>query len=117
MPIEYACRTCGAISDKKLCPKHRPRNGRGVGQKVPWAGSTRRKTLPPGWRRIQRRILERDPTCTVCGDAPSTDAHHIGHRDDHRDHMLRGVCRRCHLKITAREASLARWEGNRDRDL
>jgi hypothetical protein len=86
------------------CPTHAP---------APWQGSTRRQQLPPGWsHRIVPRILKRDPVCTdgvVCGGLSlSTEVHHIGHPQDHRDIMLRGVCHDCHTYRTGQQAAEAR---------
>lgn len=68
-----------------------------------WAGSTRRSTLPPGWEKIRRRILERDPICTECGEALSTEVHHRGDRNDHSDEMLAGICAGCHNRISSQQ--------------
>lgn len=50
--------------------------------KIPWAGSTRRDTLPPDWPALRRAAKVRDPaqTCHLCG-APGGDT---------LDHVIRG---------------------------
>lgn len=93
------------------CPKH----GR------PWASSSRRQSLPSDWQAIRARILERDPTCQLAypdtwptargvdsctGVALEVD--HIGDADDHRPHMLRGVCPACHRRRTLEQAAHGR---------
>jgi len=72
----------------------------------PW----RTSPLPPGWPRIRRRILARDPVCTWPSgcDQPSTEVDHIGPADDHRDEALRGLCRRHHRERTAAQGVHAR---------
>jgi len=49
-------------------------------------------------------IIARDPVCTICRQAPSTDADHISPReqggtDDPSN--LRGTCHACHSRKTA----------------
>lgn len=76
------------------CPEH---------QRKPWEGSKRRKTLPPGWGKLRRQIILRDPICTECHNALSTEVHHKGDPDDHRPEMLAGICKRCHWPISSRQ--------------
>jgi 5-methylcytosine-specific restriction protein A len=62
------------------------------------------------WRTLRARILERDPVCTVCEAAPSTQVDHRipKHRGgDDSDGNLRGVCRRCHDRKTGQEGQAA----------
>jgi hypothetical protein len=73
-----------------------------------WEGSTRRATLPRDWHKITKRILRRDPVCTLCWAAPSTEADHVGDRLDHRDESLRGVCGPCHRRRTLGQAVAVR---------
>ncbi|MEX5637415.1 HNH endonuclease [Parafrankia sp. FMc2] len=69
-------------------------------------GSGRRRSpLPPGWATTRRRILARDPTCTLCHSASSTEVDHALAHDDHRDEALRGVCSPCHLTRTGRQGA------------
>lgn len=74
--------------------------------------SWRTAPLPKGWGSEMRPpILERDPTCklrTHCWGAPSVEVDHKGHPDDHRPHMLQGVCAACHRHKTARQGGAAR---------
>lgn len=77
-----------------------------------WATSNRRATLPPDWRKIRARILKRDPLCRlaypdICA-GHSREVDHIGPPNDHRPHMLRGVCTPCHKRRTQEQAQAAR---------
>lgn len=90
------------------CPELRPCPVEGHERRA-WEGSTRRVDLPPDWSsRIVPRILARDPICTICDAALSTEVHHTGDRHDHRDEVLAGVCSRCHKAETAQQAAAAR---------
>lgn len=72
----------------------------------------RRVPLPKGWAaRIRPRILRRDPRCRlafrgIC-TGKSTEVHHTGEPDDHRDEVLMGVCHECHAHQTALDARAA----------
>lgn len=77
-------------------------------QRKAWEGSDRHKTLPPGWDKLRLQILERDPICTECGNALSTEVHHRGDASDHRPEMLAGICATCHNPISARQGVEAR---------
>jgi 5-methylcytosine-specific restriction endonuclease McrA len=94
------CRVAG-------CPHARPCPEAGHEPKA-WAGSKRRKQLPPGWEKLRRFILQRDPICTECGERLSTEVHHRGDADDHRPEMLAGICSECHGKITSRQGTEAK---------
>lgn len=78
-----------------------------------WADRPHGRTLPPDWGRTRRRILRRDPHCTLqdrgCTQV-STEVDHIGDPDEHHDSNLRGVCHPCHTKRTARQAAAGRAE-------
>jgi len=90
------------------CPHLQPCPVEGHARR-PWEGSTRRAALPPGWSsRIVPRILARDPICTLCRSALSTEVHHLADRDDHRDEVLAGVCKSCHQAETQAQAAAAR---------
>lgn len=78
----------------------------------PWEGSTRSKQLPRDWSRRRRYVLQRDPICTECDEALSTEVHHQGSRDDHSYENLGGICTGCHKIKTQEEARDAR--ANRD---
>ena len=89
-----------------------------------WSTSDRRAHLPSNWRStIRPAVLARDPDCTCTGcprctpdgcTRPSTDADHLGDRDDHRLEVLAGKCDPCHGHkssqegVTARRAQAAR---------
>lgn len=97
-----AAKLCGhpGCPNPTPCAEHR---------KIPWAGSHRRKQLPPGWSsRIVPRILRRDVTCqlaiTCGGMALATEVHHVGDPMNHSDENLAGVCRRCHNVATQAQA-------------
>lgn len=96
-----AAKICSAPDCPNLqpCPDH---------AKVPWADSTRRSRLPPGWEKLRRYVLQRDPICKVCDDALSVIADHIIPGDDHRPENLQGICKRCHDAKTQAEAAAAR---------
>ncbi|MFL0393565.1 HNH endonuclease signature motif containing protein [Streptomyces albus] len=73
-----------------------------------WAGSDRVRRLPPGWKRIRARVLERDPICKICGVRPSTHCDHIKAKtDDHRETALQGVCAECHGRKSSAEGNAA----------
>ncbi len=85
------------------CPEH---------PTTAWRGSTRRTELPPDWARRRRRVLERDPICTLgttCGGlALATECHHVGDKHDHSLANLAGVCEPCHMAATLAQAAEAR---------
>lgn len=93
-----AAKTCR----KPHCPHFQPCPIPGHQPKA-WEGSTRSKTLPPGWEKLRRQILLRDPICTECHNALSTEVHHRGDSDDHRPEMLAGICADCHGPISSRQ--------------
>lgn len=95
------------ICSQPHCPNLQPCPVPGHTRKA-WEGSTRSKRLPPGWDRIRRRILDRDPICKVCDAALSTICDHIEPGDDHRDENLQGICDGCHKVKTQRESAAAR---------
>lgn len=102
MSVVRARKVCSSPRCPALqpCPEHTPQ---------PWAGSSRRAELPPDWSsRIVPRILRRDPLCTICSLALSTDVHHTGDPHDHSDEVLAGVCRACHDAETQKQAAAAR---------
>lgn len=73
-----------------------------------WKNSGRVKRLPPGWRKIRARILERDPICKICDVRPSAFCDHIvAMHDDHSEAGLQGVCGPCHDQKSAREGVAA----------
>lgn len=57
------------------------------------------------WRKLRNAVIARDPICTDCGRAPSTDADHKTPRSQGgQDTMenLTGKCHACHSSKTAR---------------
>jgi hypothetical protein len=87
-------------------------------------GSWRSFPLPRNWRSIKRKVLLRDPICRWgmlpedgaflgCCIAASTTADHMGHPNDHRLEMLRGLCQFHHsIRSTSqRTAASARIRG------
>lgn len=88
--MEYACRRCGAISDQRRCPKHRPAPNRPRGR---------------AHRDTRLRIADRDRwRCHLCGEPINSlsDLHvdHVtprsqGGTDD--DGNLRAAHKRCNL--------------------
>lgn len=84
-----------------------------------WEGSTRRHRLPPRWRAITRRILERDghqcqlryPGCL----GTATEVDHIRPGDDHSDDNLQAACTWCHRRKSSAEGNAARTRVSRRR--
>lgn len=105
-PTVQTCRRSGC-HELRPCPRdgHEPK---------PWAGSTRRATLPPDWSRRQRRIIRRDPSCRLSLPGCtilSTEVDHIADPDDHDDRNLRGVCSHCHTERTKQQSAEGRRRG------
>lgn len=96
---------CPTLTSGSRCAEHAPEA---------WAGSTRASRLPSDWRKRRARILRRDPTCRLCGIAPSVEVDHIVAGDDHREHALQGVCKKCHAVKSQREAAAARAARRQD---
>jgi 5-methylcytosine-specific restriction protein A len=66
--------------------------------------------LPRGWAKIRKRILHRDPQCTLrtkCHGAVSEEVDHIDDPNDHSDRNLRGVCHTCHAHRTGQQGAAA----------
>ena len=79
-----------------------------------WQGSDRVKRLPPGWKTIRARILERDPICKICKVRPSAFCDHIeAKQDDHSETGLQGVCGPCHDQKSSREGNEAQRQNPR----
>lgn len=82
---------------------------------MPWRPGYER---PRGWDRTRRRVLRRDPTCSSCHRAPSTEVDHVVPEHlggSHREDNLQGLCRACHARKTAAETAAARWPADRAR--
>lgn len=78
---------CPALVTRGRCPKHRLVKG-----------NTTERGYGAAWRALAKWVLERDPICTICRIARSTEADHIipkaqGGTDDFDN--LRGTCRPC----------------------
>lgn len=89
----------------KPCPDHKP---------TPWAGSTRRATLPADWNQrvatVHRRAAGRcehvdGQRCPLAG----AQVDHAVHRDDHRIEALQLLCDPHHRTKTQAEAAAGRW--------
>ena len=97
---------CPAITDGGRCDEHKREADRARGT------SAERGYNSPQWRAIRRRVLRRDRTCRVCGAAEATVADHYpdsrkelldaGVSDPDALHRLRGLCRPCHSRETAK---------------
>ena len=78
----------------------------------PWAGSTRRKTLPKSWHQIRGHVLKRDgrvcrlQTPGLC-IGTATEVDHINDRDGHTPENLRAVCRPCHQERSSQQGGQA----------
>lgn len=59
-----ACAECGELSDKAMCPEHRPKDNRGKNRRD--AGYT------AAWDRLSKRARREQPFCSVPG-CPSKD--------------------------------------------
>lgn len=102
-------RVCTEIGCPNLrpCLEHQP---------APWAGSTRRATLPPDWNRRRQATFRRDGwRCTTCGHHDPTgrtlECDHTGDRNDHT--RLTTLCghgapNNCHGRRTKQQAAAAR---------
>jgi 5-methylcytosine-specific restriction protein A len=66
----------------------------------------------PAWERARGACLQRDPVCVICRAAPANTADHYpegrdalvarGVPDPDAPHRLRGLCRPCHSRETAK---------------
>ena len=85
---------CSTPVPKGRCPAH---------AKKPFANRrVMRDAYSAEYRRNRLVVLARDPVCTICGMAPSTQADHIrpavdGHRDSSIEN-LRGACGPCNVR-------------------
>jgi 5-methylcytosine-specific restriction enzyme A len=96
---------CPVLCDTTYCETHAPK---------PYAKSTRRLRLPPGWAALRRRILRRDNYECQCFD-PTHDWHvglcgaladqvdHIIPGDNHDPANLAAICRPCHMSKSGHE--------------
>lgn len=85
--------------DQRACEQHaRAREQR--------RGNAGQRGYDHAWRKLREQVLARDPVCTICHEAPSTDADHIvSRRNGGKDQMsnLRGTCHPCHSSKTVHE--------------
>lgn len=73
------------------------------------------RKLPPDWKRIRQRVLERDGHCcrivnnegVMCG-RPASDVHHITQGNNHSPDNLIACCRWHHSRLTSKQANAAR---------
>ena len=106
-----AARELHGLMLQRVCTRH-GKVGCECGKKVAWAGSTRRKRLPRNWHKIRKRVLDRDPLCSICGYLPSTVCDHRAPGDDHSDSNLQGICEVCDRVKSSKEGNAAQ-RGNR----
>lgn len=75
----------------------------------PWQDSDRGQRLSSRpWERVRQFVLDRDPVCCICTNAPSVEVDHIEQGDSMDPADLQGVCVPCHKAKTQREAQRAR---------
>lgn len=90
----------------KPCPTHKPK---------PWAGSTRRATLPPDWNQRVAAVKHRSGgRCEHQGPAGrctnrSASVDHAAYRLDHRPEALMDLCQPHHAVKTRSESTAGRW--------
>lgn len=83
-------------------------------RKKPWAGSTRRETLPTDWQTRRLRVLRRDGyRCQwrmsdggLCGH-PASDVDHLERGENHDESNLRALCRWHHARKSSQEGHQA----------
>jgi 5-methylcytosine-specific restriction enzyme A len=100
--IMRTCVTCGAVSDKSRCPKHRKDD----------RPSASKRGYDARWRATRGRYLGAHRTCedeTGC-IADATEVHHLdglGPKglNGHEWHNLMALCKHHHSRITARDQS------------
>lgn len=96
--IRRACTVCGALSDRKRCERHRPKDPR---------PSAAKRGYDTRWRATRARFLREHPGCQFpdCPE-PASDVHHrdglgpSGPRG-HDPSNLAALCQRHHSAITA----------------
>jgi 5-methylcytosine-specific restriction enzyme A len=81
----------------------------------PWAGSTRKKRLPPDWQKRRLRVLRRDGyRCQHVDEvgakclAPANQVDHVIRGDDHDESNLRALCKWHHDKKSSAEGLAAK---------
>ena len=110
LPKPCAHPGCPAIvKGRRFCEAHQRQAWREQDRQRPSYRSRR----PKDWEARRAAVLARDPICTICREAPSDTVDHIRDRGKTRgsevvpglDDLtnLRGVCRSCHSRRTARD--------------
>ncbi|KKK68633.1 hypothetical protein LCGC14_2942100 [marine sediment metagenome] len=102
IPTRCATSGCPAITTKRRCQRHHQEEQRGQDARRPTATQ---RGYGWQWRKLRNAVIARDPICTDCGRAPSTDADHkIPRSQGGQDTMenLAGKCHGCHSSKTAR---------------
>lgn len=99
------------------CHNHTTFHGRCETHQRPWAGSTRKKRLPPDWQTRRLIVLKRDRgICYLCGADRADTVDHIKPGDDHSLENLAAVHDRtpphCHRAKSSAEGNAAQ-AGNR----
>ena len=67
--------------------------------------------MAPGWAGKRARVLAGSPVCTICKVRPAAEVDHKVSRAQggtDAESNLRGVCRRCHGRLTQRQSVAAR---------
>lgn len=67
MPLLKPCLSCGALSDRARCPKHRPKDTK---------ASPRKRGYTTQWDRLSKRARTKQPFCNSCGSAEDLTADH-----------------------------------------
>lgn len=59
------------------------------------------------WEELRQQVLQEEPICRICHEAPSTEVEHIIPLPQGATERwnLRGACKRCHSKKSRRETS------------
>lgn len=109
---------CRNMSDASFCPEHRRERRRTVDRR---RGTPAERGYGKEWRAVIRPfVLNRDPLCKLCNEAPSTEVDHIipldpetpvqtfdehGRRllGTHDVENLQGLCSKCHKTKTLEE--------------
>lgn len=66
MPLLKPCITCGALSERAKCPKHRPKDTR----------NARQRGYDTAWSRLSKRARAKQNWCSDCGAATDLQADH-----------------------------------------
>ncbi len=111
-PVRKLCSEPGC-SGTRPCPAH------GRGGWARWKLTHRGDPYGGEWRQIRARVLAEEPRCRMCG-AKATHVDHIqpiSRGGTHARSNLRGLCARCHRRVTADDfgwsgrLTVRRWRG------